>query len=99
MITISMISFLFGAALGQRFNVVVLIPAMAIVLVLAVGAGATHAQANWWIVVMAATASICLQCGYFAGIGVRHFCGGAFTRIVVPCERRNFGTACGKLRL
>ena len=39
MISISMISFLFGAALGQRFNVVVLIPAMAIVLVLAVGAG------------------------------------------------------------
>jgi hypothetical protein len=73
MITISMISFLFGAALGQRFNVVVLIPAMAIVLVLAVGAGATHAQTNWWIVVMAATASICLQCGYFAGIGIRHF--------------------------
>ena len=73
MITISMISFLFGAALGQRFNVVVLIPAMAIVLVLAVGAGATHAQTNWWIVVMAATASICLQCGYFTGIGIRHF--------------------------
>jgi len=73
MITISMISFLFGAALGQRFNVVVLIPAMAIVLVLAVGAGATHAQANWWIVVMAATASVCLQCGYFAGICFRHF--------------------------
>ena len=72
MISISMISFLFGAALGQRFNLVVLIPAMAIVLVLAVGAGATHAQTNWWIVVMASTASVCLQCGYFAGIGVRH---------------------------
>jgi hypothetical protein len=72
MITISMISFLIGAALGQRFNVVVLIPALAIVLLLAVGAGATHAQTNWWIVVTAATASICLQCGYFTGIGIRH---------------------------
>jgi hypothetical protein len=80
MITISMISFLFGAALGQRFNVVVLIPAMAIVLVLAVGAGATHAQTNWWIVVMAATASVCLQCGYFTGIGIRHFLVGTQSR-------------------
>jgi hypothetical protein len=72
MITISMISFLFGAALGQRFSVLVLIPAMTLVLVLAVGAGVTNAQAVWWVVLMAAIAAICLQLGYFAGIGVRH---------------------------
>jgi hypothetical protein len=72
MITLSMINFLFGAALGQRFNVVVLIPAMAIVLVLSVGAGVTHAQSVWSIVLMAATAAVCLQFGYFTGIGVRH---------------------------
>ena len=73
MITISMISFLFGAALGQRFNVVVLMPAMAIVLVLSVGAEVTHAQSAWWIVLIAASAATCLQFGYFAGIGIRHF--------------------------
>jgi hypothetical protein len=73
MLTLSMISFLFGAALGQRFNVVVLIPAIAIVLVLSVGAGVTHAQAGWWIVLMCATTAMCLQFGYFAGIGIRHF--------------------------
>lgn len=72
MLTLSMISFLFGATLGQRFNVVVLLPAMAIVLVLSVGAGVTHALPVWWIVLMAATAAICLQFGYFAGIGIRH---------------------------
>ena len=73
MITVSMISFLFGAALGQRFNVVVLLPAMAIVLVLSVAAGVTSAQTAGWIVTMAAMAALCLQFGYFAGIGVRHF--------------------------
>jgi hypothetical protein len=73
MIMLSMISFLVGAALGQRFNVVTLIPAMVVVLVLSVGAGITHAQPAWWVVLMAAIAATCLQCGYFAGIGIRHF--------------------------
>jgi hypothetical protein len=72
-IALSTISFLFGAALGQRFKVVVLMPAMPIVLILAVGAGVTYAQTAWWIVLMAAAAATCLQFGYFAGIGIRHF--------------------------
>src|SRR5579871_5306891 len=67
------ISFLLGAVLGLRFNVLVLIPAMVIGMVLAIGAGTTHPQAVWGIIKMAAAAAICLQCGYFAGIFVRHF--------------------------
>jgi disulfide bond formation protein DsbB len=86
MITLSMISFLFGAALGQRFNVVVLIPAMAIVLVLSAGAGLTQAQTAWWIVLMAATAATCLQFGYFVGIGIRHFLVAATLRRSSPLE-------------
>jgi hypothetical protein len=73
MIAASMISFLFGAVLGQRFNVVVLVPAVAIVLVLSFGVGFAHAQTAWWIVRMAAAGAICLQFGYFAGITARHF--------------------------
>ena len=73
MIATSMISFLFGAVLGQRFTVLVLIPAMVIVIVLAVGAAVTHPQASWWIIAMAAAAAVCLQCGYFAGMFIRHF--------------------------
>ena len=73
MLIASMISFLFGVALGQWFNVVVLVPAVTIVLVLSVGAGFAHPQAAWWIVRMAAAGAICLQCGYFAGIVARHF--------------------------
>jgi len=73
MIATSMISFLFGAVLGQRLTVLVLIPAIVIVMVLAVGAAITHPHASWWIIAMAAAAAVCLQCGYFAGIFIRHF--------------------------
>lgn len=73
MVAASMISFLFGAVLGQRFNVVVLVPAVAMVLVLSVGAGFAHPEAAWWIIKMAGAGAICLQCGYFAGIVTRPF--------------------------
>jgi hypothetical protein len=72
MILTSMTSFLFGAALAQRFNLVVLLPATAIVTILSVGAGAADIQAAWWIAAMAVVSAICLQCGYFAGIFIRH---------------------------
>jgi hypothetical protein len=73
MIATLMISMLFGAALGQRFNVMVLVPAMAVVLLLSIGAGVAHPQAAWEIIKMAASAAIGLQCGYFCGILIRHF--------------------------
>lgn len=73
MLAISMICLLLGAVLGQRFTVLVLVPAMAIVMVVSVWAGWTHPHSAWWIVKMAGAAAICLQCGYFAGITSRHF--------------------------
>lgn len=72
MITISMISFLAGVALGQRFKVMVLMPAISIALILAVGSGVTHAQTAWSIVLTAALAALCLQIGYLIGIFVHH---------------------------
>ena len=44
MMTLSMISFLVGAVLGQRFKIVILIPTFAIVLAFAVGTGVAHDQ-------------------------------------------------------
>jgi len=73
MIAASIISFLCGAVLGQRFNVLVLVPAIAIVFTLSVIAGFAHPQGAWWIIRMAASGAICLQCGYFFGIVIRHF--------------------------
>jgi len=79
MMTTSIISFLFGAALGQRFKVLALVPAMAVTLILLFGAGITHAQPVWSIILMAVTAVMCLQFGYFAGIAIRHW-SAAFSR-------------------
>ena len=84
MVTLSTISFLFGAALAQRFKIMVLMPAMAIVLILAVGAGVMQAQTVWWIILMAAATATCLQFGYFAGIGIRHFLAAAPSRESSP---------------
>jgi hypothetical protein len=67
-----MVSFLFGTVLGQRFKVVVLVPAMAAVLILCVAAGIADPHAAWEVIRMAASAAICLQCGYFAGMAIRH---------------------------
>jgi hypothetical protein len=72
MMILSMVSLLVGAVLGQRFKVMVLMPATAIVLILAVGTGVTHAQTAWSIVLMAAAAATSMQVGYLIGIGIRH---------------------------
>jgi hypothetical protein len=68
MISTSIVSFLFGAALGQRSTVVGLIPAMAVILILSLGFGIAHPQAPWGIVKLAASGAMCLQFGYFAAV-------------------------------
>ncbi len=72
MTTLTIVSFLAGAALGQRFKVMVLMPAMLIVLGISIATGIAHAQSAWAIALMVAIAATCLQIGYFVGIGVRH---------------------------
>ena len=84
MITFSTISLLVGAALGQRFKVMVLMPAIAIVLGLSIAIGVTHAQSDWSIVLTAAIAATCLQIGYFVGVGIRHVLETALSRRSSP---------------
>jgi hypothetical protein len=84
-ITLSMISLLVGVALGQRFKINVLIPACAILVILAVGAGLAHARSAWYIVLIVATAATSLQIGYFISIGVlRHLLAAARSRKTAP---------------
>jgi hypothetical protein len=84
MITLSMISLLVGAALGQRFKVMVLVPVIAIVLVLVVATGVSLAQTAWAIVLMAVTAATCLQIGYFVGIAIHHVMSAASSQSSSP---------------
>ena len=71
MMTLAVISLLAGMVLGQRFKALVLIPAIAIGLVIAIGARILAADAVWSIVLMGAVTATSLQIGYFAGIGIR----------------------------
>ena len=79
MMILLMVSLLVGAVLGQRFKVLVLIPATAIVLVLAVATGVTQAQTVWSIILMAAAAATSMQIGYLIGIGIRHVLGAVWS--------------------
>jgi disulfide bond formation protein DsbB len=77
MMTLAMVSLLLGAALGQRFSVLALVPAVAFVLALALGTGIAHAHTAWWTLLMAVTAAFSVQVGYLFGIGARHVLVGA----------------------
>jgi hypothetical protein len=72
MMTLAMISLLAGMVLGQRFKVLILVPALALALVLAIGSGIARADTIWSIILMGATAGTSLQIGYLAGVGIRH---------------------------
>jgi hypothetical protein len=65
-----LICLLVGAALGQRFKVLVLIPTMVPVLL----AAAVFARAGtvWQILGAALVATACLEFGYFAGVSIRY---------------------------
>jgi hypothetical protein len=80
MMTLSIISFLVGAALAQRFKVMILMPAIVIFLGISFASGVANAQTAWWIALMAAAAAICLQIGYFVGMGVRQVLAAALSR-------------------
>jgi hypothetical protein len=70
MIMFLTVSFIVGAALAQRFKVIVLMPAIVIFSGFSIVSGG--AQAAWSIVLMVATTATCLQIGYFVGIYIRH---------------------------
>jgi len=72
MLTLSLISLLAGAALGMRFKVLVLVPAIFLAL-LAILAGGISASASFSFVALAMViAATCLQLGYLLGVGARY---------------------------
>jgi hypothetical protein len=77
---LSTASFLVGAVLAQRFKIMVLIPAIATVLTLAVGIGVTNAHTAWSIVLTAAAAATSMQIGYLIGISIHDVLAAASSR-------------------
>jgi hypothetical protein len=79
-LVLSTVSFLVGAALAQRFTIMVLLPAVATVLTLAVGIGVTNAYTFWSVVVTAATAATSMQIGYLIGMSIHGLLASASSR-------------------
>jgi hypothetical protein len=65
-----LICLLTGMALGQRFKVLVLAPALALVVGLSIVVGVAHADPVWLIISIAVGAMVSLQIGYLLGTGI-----------------------------
>ncbi len=80
MILLAMVSLLVGALLAQRFRVLVLVPATAIVLAVAIGTGVTPADTAWSVVLMTGIAVTSMQIGYLViGNGIRRVLAGVLS--------------------
>jgi hypothetical protein len=64
---------LFGAVLGQRFKVLILLPAMSLTLICTITAGVARAQDGWSIALEAVCVTSALQIGYLVGTSIRWF--------------------------
>jgi hypothetical protein len=65
------ISALVGVALGLRYKVVILIPAIVLVMIFAVMVGIAHGDHFWSIILASVIAGTTIQLGYLAGILIR----------------------------
>ena len=68
---IVIVSLFIGIALGRRFTVSILLPAMAVALVLTIGAGFALKEDGWSIFWFTVATAIALQLGYLGGAGLR----------------------------
>jgi hypothetical protein len=73
MTTFLIVSFLAGAVLGRRWNVLALLPAILVTLIVALCASKARADAGLTTVLMMAAAAAILQVGYLVGIAVGQF--------------------------
>ena len=69
---IAILSLLTGMVLGQRFKVLVLLPAITLAALVAVGAGMARGQAPSTIALTTLAAIASVQLGYLLGLAIRH---------------------------
>jgi hypothetical protein len=79
---LAIISVLAGIALGLRYKVFVLVPAVSLTIVFAVIGGIAHGDRLWSILFAMTILGIAVQFGYVAGIMIRAAFGSIFTSIV-----------------
>jgi predicted Na+-dependent transporter len=72
MMTLIILNLLAGLVLGQRFKVLVLVPAIVLALLVAIGAGIARGDGVWSTALMAGAVGMALQIGYLAGLFIGH---------------------------
>jgi hypothetical protein len=73
MVMVLLVCLLFGAVLGQRFRVFIILPAMLPAVAFAMIVAASHGITVGRLVAAALIAVTSVQIGYLAGLGIRHF--------------------------
>jgi len=68
----TLLGLLIGTILGQRFKALVLVPAVLLIVLLAICAGIVGTNPAWSVGACAAMALVGLQFGYLLGIGIRY---------------------------
>jgi predicted Na+-dependent transporter len=66
------ISLLFGMFLGQRFKVLILVPAILLMLIATSAISIARGDLSWTTVLPAAANLATLQIGYLIGLAIRH---------------------------
>jgi len=69
---LAVLSLLVGMVLGQRFKVLVLVPAVATSLVVVLGLGIARSQSLEALGLSAIAVIVAVQIGYLLGLGIRH---------------------------
>jgi len=72
MLILSLISLLAGAALGMRFKVLILVPAICLALLAILAVGISSSVSFSFIALAMVLAAACLQLGYLGGVGARY---------------------------
>ena len=79
---LAIISMLAGIALGLRYRVFVLVPAVTLAIAFAVIGGIAHGDRLWLILLAMAILGTAVQFGYLAGIMIRAAVGAIFASII-----------------
>jgi hypothetical protein len=72
MMILELLALLIGIALGQRFTVLILVPAIALALLGAGGTAIAHLVATWTLALITVAWITSLQIGYLAGAGIHN---------------------------
>jgi hypothetical protein len=81
-----------GAALGTRYNVLVLVPAVMFAMLFAVIVGVARADGLWSVTLMTVVLGAAVQVGYLAGAALHLVVEAAWTALVRGPSNRELGT-------